>query len=372
MKILFACGGTAGHVNPALALAGIFREKHPDCEILFVGADGGMEERLVKQAGYEIRTVTITNLRRSFSLNAIKHNLKTVRNLNLSKKQSEEILAEFQPDLAVGTGGYASYSIIHAAARQGIPAAVHESNAVPGLTTKQLAKVVDKVFVGFEASRTHYPDTSKVAVTGTPVRGEFFRYSKAQAREILKIPAGQPVLLSYFGSLGADVMNYRMSEFLILEKNAGTPYYHVHGAARNYEKMQADLYDWDMKLEEYPSLSLHEYIYDMPLYMAAADVVICRAGASTIAELTAIGKPAILVPSPNVTANHQEKNARVLADAGAAVLLTEEEADTKRLYQTAAALLEDATRREAIRGNLLALNDGDPTERIYQLLLEIL
>ena len=372
MKILFSCGGTAGHVNPALALAGLFRERHPDCEILFVGADGGMEERLVKQAGYPIETVTITNFRRSFSPKAFAHNFGTLRNLNLAKQQSEAILDKFRPDLAMGTGGYASYSIIHTAARRGIPTVIHESNAIPGLTTKQLSKVVDKVLVGFAASRSHYDKNVTVVATGTPVRGEFFALDKAEARRRMGAQPNQPVLLSYFGSLGAEVMNERMTDFLLAEKRSGAPWRHAHGTGRNDEAMRSALADRQMDLDDYPSISLHEYIYDMPLYMVAADLVICRAGASTISELTALGKPAILIPSPNVTANHQEKNARILADAGAAILLTEDEADSKTLYDTAARLLNNESRRNELRTNLLALQTGDPAETIYQILMDLM
>ena len=372
MKLLFACGGTAGHVNPALALAGLFRQRHPDCEILFVGADGGMEERLVKQAGYPIETVTITNFRRSLSPGSIAHNFGTLRNLNLAKKQSEAILDKFRPDLAMGTGGYASYSTINTAARRGIPTVIHESNAIPGLTTKQLSKVVDKILVGFEASRSHYDKNVTVVATGTPVRGEFFAIDRAEARRRIGAQEGQPVLLSYFGSLGAEVMNGRMCDFLLAEKRNGAPWRHAHGTGRNYETTCAALADQQMDLDDYPAITLHEYIYDMPLYMVAADVVICRAGASTISELTALGKPAILIPSPNVTANHQEKNARILADAGASVLLTEEQADSKTLYDTAARLLTDEARRSDMTAALLSLQTETPAEKIYQILMNLM
>ena len=157
MKVLFTCGGTAGHINPGLALARMFRERD-NAEILFVGADGGMEQQLVPREGFPIRTVTITSFYRSLSLNGIKHNLTTAKNLSKSRRQAAKILDDFQPDLVVGTGGYASYPIVRAAAKRGIPAAVHESNAFPGLTTKALSRVVDLVMVGFEESREHYPD----------------------------------------------------------------------------------------------------------------------------------------------------------------------------------------------------------------------
>lgn len=179
MNILFTCGGTAGHVNPAVALARIFQDREPGCRVLFVGADGGMETRLVPKEGYPIETVRITNFHRSLAPADIAHNLGTLRNMYTSQKQARRIVDEFRPDLVVGTGGYASFPVVKEAARRHIPTAVHESNAVPGLTTKALSKVVDCVMVGFEESRSHYDHPEKVVVTGTPVRGDFFRYTRA-------------------------------------------------------------------------------------------------------------------------------------------------------------------------------------------------
>ena len=175
MNVLFTRGGTAGHVNPAVALAHIFQARNPGCRVLFVGADGGMENKLVPKEGYRIQTVTITNFHRSFAPADIAHNLGTLMNMRKSKKQARAILDEFKPNLVVGTGGYASFPVVNEAAHRGIPTAVHESNAVPGLTTKALSRVVDRVMVGFEESREHYDNPDKVVVTGTPVRGDFFK-----------------------------------------------------------------------------------------------------------------------------------------------------------------------------------------------------
>lgn len=365
MNILFTCGGTAGHINPAVALARLFQERHPGCQVLFVGADGGMETKLVPQEGFALKTVTISSFYRSLSPAAVKHNLGTLVNLRRSKKQAAAILDSVQPDLVVGTGGYASFPVVKAAAKRGIPTAVHESNAVPGLTTRSLSKVVDVVMVGFADSRSHYDHPEKVVVTGTPVRGDFFRYDRAQARARLGLEEGKPLLLSFFGSLGADVMNGYMGEFFRLEEEGGFPFHHIHGAGRNYEAMKAACPDS-------PFLDLRQYIYDMPLVCAAADLVICRAGASTVAELSAIAKPAILVPSPNVTADHQTKNARVLADHGGAVLLPEGECSGRRLYDEAAAILTGRARRDGMVRALKALSVPDAAEQIYQVLTGLL
>lgn len=371
MNILFTCGGTAGHVNPAVALARIFQERHPGCRILFVGADGGMENKLVPKEGYQIRSVTITNFHRSFAPADIVHNVGTMINMGKSRKQAKTILDEFRPDLVVGTGGYASYPVVSEAARRGIPTAVHESNAVPGLTTKALSRVVDRVMVGFEESRAHYDDPSKVVVTGTPVRGDFFRYTRQEARAKLGFDDERPLLLSYWGSLGAEAMNTRMLDLIARECYDGAPVRHIHGAGRDFPWMQEELLRRGLQLRD-NGVEVREYIYDMPLVMAAADVVLCRAGASTISELTAIAKPAILVPSPNVTANHQEKNARVLADQGAAILLREQDCEGNALYDTASMLLRDRECRDKMIRTLQGMAVSNAGEKIYNTLLEIL
>ena len=371
MNILFTCGGTAGHVNPAVALARIFQEKHPGCRVLFVGADGGMENKLVPKEGYQIRSVTITNFRRSFAPGDIAHNVGTLINMQKSKSQAKAILDDFKPDLVVGTGGYASFPVVNAAAKRGIPTAVHESNAVPGLTTKALSKVVDRVMVGFEESRAHYDDPSKVVITGTPVRGDFFRYTREEARAQLGITDDRPLLLSYWGSLGAQAMNKKMVDFIARECYEGAPYHHIHGAGRDFPWMQEELLRRGLTLGD-NGVEVREYIYDMPLVMAAADLVLCRAGASTISEITAIAKPAVLVPSPNVTANHQEKNARVLSDQGAAVLLREADCVEDTLYDAAGLILRERDRRDAMIRTLTEMAVPDAGEKIHQTLREIM
>ena len=369
MNILFTCGGTAGHINPAVALARLFQERNPGCQVLFAGADGGMETRLVPKEGYDLKTVTISSFYRSLTPAAIRHNLGTLVNLNRSRRQAAAILDEFDPDLVVGTGGYASFPVVKAAAKRGIPTAVHESNALPGLTTKALSKVVDAVMVGFEDSRSHYEDPEKVVVTGTPVRGDFFQYTRKEAREKLGLTDDRPLLLSFFGSLGAKVMNGLMTDFIAREHTDGAPFHHIHGAGRDYPAMTAALKERGVSLEN-TGIDLREYIYDMPLVMAAADLVICRAGASTIAELAAIAKPAVLIPSPNVTADHQTQNAKVLADRGGAVLLPESECAGKpdSLYELVSGLLQSPGKRDDMGRVLRDMSVSDAAERIYQVL----
>lgn len=372
MNILFTCGGTAGHINPAVALARLFRQRKSDTEVLFVGAEAGLEAGLVPKEGFELKTVSITTFHRAWKRKDIIHNLGTVHNLSVSRRQAAAMLDEFKPDLVFGTGGYASYPVVREAARRGVPTAIHESNAVPGLTTRALSKWVDCVMVGFEESRACYRRPERVVVTGTPVRGDFFRYTRRQAREKLGFHDDKPLLLSYWGSLGASRMNEKMVDFIAGECAGRAPFRHIHGAGGDYDRMVKALSERKIDLSAYPSVDLREYIYDMPTVMAAADLVLCRAGASTLAELIAIARPSVLIPSPNVTNHHQERNAGVMQRSGGAVVLTEEDCTGGTLYDTASALLSDREKRAAMSRALSGLSVPDAAELIYQTLLSLL
>ena len=372
MKIVFTCGGTAGHVNPALALAGLIKERKPDSEILFVGAHRGIEKQLIESAGWPFRAVEISSFHRSLTPKEIRHNLISLRNLLRSPGEAKALLKEFPADLVVGTGGYASYPMIRAASSLGIPAAVHESNAIPGLTTRLLENHADLIMVGFEECRKNYRHPDKVLVTGTPVRGDFFRLTRKQAKQKLGMDDGRPLIVSFFGSLGAAEMNREMARFLALEARNGLPFHHVHGAgAIGCQRMGEYLRDEAADLSQTPELEVREYIQNMSELMRAADLVICRAGASTISELTALGVPAIIIPSPNVTHNHQESNARVLADAGGAVMILEKDSSGQRLYDTASDILHDEARRKAMSAAMSSLGTIDAAEKILDAVMAL-
>ncbi len=372
MKIVFTCGGTAGHVNPALALAGLIKERKPDSEILFVGARRGIEKQLIESAGWPFRTVEISSFHRSLTPKELRHNLISLRNLLRSPGEAKALLKEFPASLVVGTGGYASYPMIRAAASLGIPAAVHESNAIPGLTTRLLEKHADLIMVGFEECRKNYRHPDKVLVTGTPVRGDFFRLTRKQAKQKLDMDDGRPLIVSFWGSLGAREMNRQMAEFLALEARSGIPFHHVHGAGKvGCIHMAEYLKDADIDLDRAPGLEVREYIQDMGVMMRAADLVICRAGASTISELTALGVPAIIVPSPNVTHNHQESNARVLANSGGAEMILEKDSSGRILYDTARRILEDPDRRKRMSSAMSSLGTIDASEKIYAAVMDL-
>ena len=371
-KMIFTCGGTAGHINPAIALAQLAREKEPTVEILFVGAERGLEKDLVPKAGYHFRTVHISSFHRSFKPHEIKHNLISACNLLRSPREARAILREFQPDVVIGTGGYASFPLVKAAAKAGIPTAVHESNMVPGLTTEMLEPFANRIMVGFESCRKYYKHPQKVAVTGTPVREDFFTLTKAQAKEQLGVNDGRPLVVSFWGSLGASGMNQQMVDFLALEA-AKEPFHHIHAAGSgNLTALKHALEERGVVLSEHPALDVREYIYDMARVCRAADLVICRAGASTISELTALGVPALMVPSPYVTNNHQEKNARALEESGGAVVLLERECSGQALFQAASGILRDEERRAEMERSMLSLGIRDAGERIWQTVLEII
>ena len=370
-RVIFTCGGTAGHVNPAIALAQLMHEKDPETEFLFVGAERGLEKDLVPQAGYAFRTVHISSFHRSFKPKEIKHNFVSVCNLLRAPGEARAILRDFRPDVVIGTGGYASFPMVKAAAKAGIPTAVHESNMVPGLTTEMLEPFAGRIMVGFEECRRHYKHPDRVRVTGTPVRGDFFSMTKQEAKKTLGVDDGRPLIVSFWGSLGASGMNRQMADFLALEA-AKEPFHHIHGAGKSgYPMVRQLLAEKGADLARHPSLQVREYIYDRAPVMRAADLVLCRAGASTISELTALGVPALIVPSPYVTNNHQEKNARVLEAAGGAVVLLERDSSGQALFQTACGILHDAQRRAAMEKAMASLGIRDATERIYQTVLEL-
>ena len=369
MKVIFTCGGSAGHVNPALAVAQQFESHHPGCEILFIGAERGMEQRLVTQAGYPIKTVKVSTFERSWSFKVLKHNVGSAFKIPVGQHEAASILKQFKPDLVVGTGGYASYPAVHEAAKRRIPTAIHESNAYPGLTTRTLSNKVDLVMVGFPEAAEYYKDAKRVAVTGTPVRGEFFSLDRDRARLELGLTDSQPLVISFWGSQGAGHMSEHTVDLVERWAAEDRRFHYIHAAGRDYEDMTTELKKRKVAVSEN---EVRPYIDNLPAVLAAADLVICRAGASTIGELTALGKPAILVPSPFVAANHQYKNAKVLADRGGVELIEEKGCTGEGLYRAALELLADGSRRAAMGRALKELASPHAAQDIYENLMSLL
>ncbi len=372
MNVIFTCGGTGGHINPAIAVANVWKEKHPDSKILFVGAEGNMEEELVPKAGFELVTIPGDGLSRSFSFSGIKKNLKVLRQLMESVNKCKKLIREFDADVVVGTGGYASFPALMAASMLKIPCCVHESNAVPGLTTKLAARFADKVLVCFPQSVQYYNDRENVHVVGMPVRSEFIYNDKQECREKLGLDS-RPVILSAFGSLGAKAMNEMTAELMRLEKEAGYPFQHIHAVGGyGWEWMPKLVEEKGVELEGNTSIVLKEYLYDMPTVMAAADIVIGRAGSSTCNEIAASGTPCILIPSPNVTANHQEKNACALRDQGAAAVIMEKDCTATAVMDKINEMLKDREGYEAMSKSLLSMAVPDSAERLCDVMQKLI
>lgn len=371
MNLIFTCGGTAGHINPAIAVANLMRQRDPDCKILFIGASGHMEETLVPKAGYEVKCLPGSGLSRKLNPAGVKQNIRAVKCVLNAVKECKRIFREFGPDVIIGTGGYASFPALYAGSAMKIPVCVHESNAVPGVTTKLAARLADRVLVCFEESKALYSNPSKVEVVGMPVRQEFIYYDRATARKELGL-GDEPLVLSAFGSLGAKVMNQTIAELLRMEQEEGFPFRHIHATGSfGWEWMPDLVQQKGVDLAKTDRIEMREYIYNMPTLMAAADVFIGRAGASTCNEIGAAGLPCILIPSPNVTNNHQEKNARVLESRKGAVVLLEKECTPERLYAEVKSLLADPARREQMGGSLRQMVRLDSAERICDIVEEL-
>ena len=370
MNLIFTCGGTAGHINPAIAVANKMRERHPDCKILFIGATGHMEEKLVPQAGFQLKCLPGSGLSRKLNLAGIKQNLHAMHCVQEAVKACKEIYREFRPDVVIGTGGYASFPALHAAQSLGIPTCVHEANAVPGVTTKLAANKADRVLVAFEESVQQYKHPEKVEVVGMPVRDEFIYTTREQARKELGLDGF--VVVSAFGSQGAKVMNETIADMMPLEQRDGFPFRHIH-ATGSFGKtwMPQRVKDNGVDYEDCPTIDIREYIYNMPTVLAAADLIVGRAGSGTCNEIAAAGTPCILIPSPNVTNNHQEKNARVLESGGGAVVVLEKDCTPEKIYGMVTELLADADRRKEMSRCLHQMVRLDCTQRICGIVEEL-
>ena len=373
MRLIFATGGTAGHINPALAVASYIREQYPNSDILFIGTPDHMEARLVPNAGFNFKTIEINGFKRSFSPKSVLDNVKTVGKLIKSEKDSKEIIKDFKPDVVIGFGGYASGPVLQEAVRLGIPSCIHEQNAYPGITNKQLAKSVDKVMLTVEDAKNHLEPKNEPIITGLPVRGELLSKSKEEARAELGIPSGAKLVLSFGGSLGAAPLNDAMRDILI-ENSSSENIYHIHSAGTNgvefltslesegFEKIGEDVI-------RKGNSEVRKYIDNMDVCMAAADLVIGRAGASSLSEIEAMGKASILIPSPYVAENHQFHNAMALVNRNAARIIEEKDLTTESLKSKIDELLSNDETLTEIEKNAKAMAVLDSRERIAEVII---
>lgn len=339
MKYLFAAGGTGGHVNPALAVAGYIREQEPDAQILFVGTAEKIESKLVPAAGFDFKTIRISGFKRGFSPSDIKNNIQTVMRILSATAESRRIIRSFQPDVAIGFGGYVSGPVIREAHKLGVKTVIHEQNAYPGVTNKTLAKVVDRVLLTDPAAEKYLDCKNAPVVTGLPVRGQILSANRDLARFELGLDE-RPLILSFGGSLGARSINRAVTELIAARHGAGACHF-IHATGQNGLDMQEQLRDRGVDLEREHHVDVRAYIDDMDRCLAAADLVVCRAGASTISELEALGRASILVPYPYAAENHQYYNALTLADAGAAIVVKDQELTGELLIEKVDELLRD-------------------------------
>ena len=361
MRVLMTGGGTGGHVYPALAIASVIKQNDPDAEIAFVGTPNGIENKLVGDAGYKMYHVDVKGFRRSLSF----RNIKAMYLALVSPQKAKKIIRSFNPDIVIGTGGYVSWPILVAASKLGVPSAVHESNAVPGMTVRRLASYVDRVYVNYEESINLLSHKEKAMRVGCPLRLDFEAYDKDSARKALGISSDVKMILSFGGSLGAEQVNFAMLDFMddYVAKNPDVLHVHATGSI-----------EWEIAkgifkgkgLDKYDNIKLVEYINDMPLQMAAADVVVCRAGANAVSELALLKKAAVLIPSPNVTDNQQFKNANAIVRQGGALMIEEKDITREKIIGLISSVLENEEMRKTLGENIYSFAVPDANRKIYE------
>ncbi|WP_134684581.1 undecaprenyldiphospho-muramoylpentapeptide beta-N-acetylglucosaminyltransferase [Brevibacillus migulae] len=362
MRVVLTGGGTGGHIYPALAIAREIARQHPEATFLYIGTDKGLESRIVPREGIPFKAVEISGLKRKLSLENVKTAWKFIRSVSRSK----QLLREFRPDVVIGTGGYVCGPVVFAASRLRIPTIIHEQNVEPGLTNKFLARFVNAVCVSFEESLGHFPQ-KKTTVTGNPRATEVLLGNALAGRASLNVPLGKRIVLIVGGSRGARAINEATRELLKdVSAYPDTHFVYVTGEV-HYEAITVSLSDWQLP----ENVTLLPYVHNMPDVLAATDVIVNRAGASFLAEITALGVPAILIPSPYVTNNHQEKNARGLERAGAAMVILERELSGQRLQQALDSLLRDPQHWQQMREASLKLGKPDAASAIYQVVKHV-
>lgn len=368
MKVLLAGGGTGGHINPAIAIANEIKAARPDTEFLFAAVPGGMEDTLIPKAGYPVSHIKVSGFNRSFLPQDILHNIKSAGYLAMADSRAKKMVREFSPDLVIGTGGFLCGPVVLAAQKLGVPSYLHEQNAFPGVTIKLLAKRATMVFLAFEEAKKHLPEGKEYQVVGNPVRQSFMGIGKKEAREKLGLD-DHFTILSFGGSSGATAINKMAADLMEWHCEKGE-INHLHGFGKlGREKFPALLAERKLELSRYPRIRASEYIDNIHLCLAAADVVISRAGAVSISELEVMGTPSVLVPYPYATENHQYYNAKVLADHGAAVVVEEKDYKKELLIEQLNDWLSHPEKLVELSKNASQLAVMDTTKQICDRIL---
>ncbi|MCX7921307.1 MAG: undecaprenyldiphospho-muramoylpentapeptide beta-N-acetylglucosaminyltransferase [Clostridia bacterium] len=362
MKVLIAGGGTGGHIYPGVAIAKFIKQKHPDSEIVFVGTQKGLETKLIPREGFELKLITVRGFKRKLSVDT----LVAVKELFQGLLEARKIIKEFSPDVVIGTGGYVCGPVVFSATRMRIPTVIHEQNAFPGVTNRILSRVTEAVAISFKESKKFFKSAKKLVHTGNPVRDEMLRVDKNEARQKLGIPNDKQLVVVFGGSRGAGKINETVAELIQkYYKDGDCKIIFATGEAQ-FEKISKQLSDIKTS-----NIEVTPYIYDMSNIMAAADLAICRAGAITISELQVLGTPSIMIPSPNVTANHQEFNARALEQEGGAVVILEKNLNAELLHHQMMDLLKDKEQLSKMSRNAKKTGVTNATEKIYSIVREL-
>lgn len=363
MKVLIAGGGTAGHINPGISIAKHIVQKNSDAEILFAGTEKGLEKKLVPLEGFKLELISVKGFKRSLSL----ENLITVKELMKGLYQAVRIIRSFNPDIVIGTGGYVCGPVVMMASMMKKSTLIHEQNVFPGLTNRILSRFVDRIAISFKDSVKYFKSKEKLVLTGNPVRPEMLNSDKQSARRKLAMPQDMPLVVIVGGSRGAGKINDSTVEMLLGEyRNEDCRIIFATGEAQ-YEKVAGQL-----NAKELPSVEVVPYIYNASEVYSAADLVVCRAGAITVSELQVMGIPSIIIPSPNVTANHQEYNARALERDGGAVVILDKDLNGVLLYHQMRDLLEDREQLCRMSKNAKKVGITNATEKIYSIIQELI
>lgn len=363
MKAIISGGGTGGHIFPALAIANAIKSRYSDADILFVGAEGRMEMEKVPAAGYTIKGLPISGLQRQLTLSNIIKNLQLPFKMIRSRRMVKRILRTFHPDIVVGVGGFASEPTLKAAASMGFPTLIQEQNSYAGLTNKMLAKKADRICVAYEGMERFFP-ADKIVFTGNPIRAdiEHMTVSRDEGINHFELDNNAKILLVIGGSLGARSINN-----MILNNLSAIKTYHEQYGMQVIWQTGKWMYNDAVQAVKQASMEsivkVHQFISRMDLAYASADVIISRAGAIAISELCIVGKPTILIPSPNVAEDHQTKNALALADKGAAIMIRDNECGETGI-NTVVELMNNDEKKKAMCQNIRSLAKYDAAEHI--------
>lgn len=358
MKIAVSGGGTGGHIYPALALVREIQKKDKNVEFLYIGTEKGLESKLVPREDIPFKSIHITGFKRKISF----ENVKTILRFLKGVRDSKKMLKDFKPDVVIGTGGYVCGPVVYAAAKMGIPTIVHEQNSVPGLTNKFLSRYVDKIAICFEEAREFFPE-QKVVLTGNPRASEVLGQDGIRGRLSTGLKLKVPTVLIFGGSRGARPINEAVVKSLT--ELSGKPYQvlYVTGDV-HFDEVQKEV---DL-VGNPENVIIKPFIHNMPEVLAGVDLTVSRAGATTLAELTSLGIPSILIPSPYVTDNHQEKNARALSENGAARLLLEKDLTGPKLVENIDQILGNDERLADMKKAAKKLGIPDAAERLHRLM----